>query len=496
MMKSLSSRLVVTAVLLVAVVSLLIGTTTTLVMRDYLTDRLDEQVRGTLARVVPSPDGPPVAGAQGNFEGIGTLTAVVGGDGQLGWVNSTSAESRPYRRNLATSDLDELATADTDGQPHDVELAGLGHYRVITTTEQGTYRIVDGGNDTVVTGTLLVGLPAREVDETISSLIWWEILLGLLGVAAAGLVGTVVVRRQLAPLREVAATAHEVAALPLDSGEVDLSPRVREPDEDTEVGQVGAALNSLLAHVETSLTARHRSEQQVRQFVADASHELRTPLSTIRGYAELSRRTPGDAAALSSSMVKVSGEADRMTSLVDDLLLLARLDAGRPLASEPVDLTRMLLEAVADARVLGPGHRWRLQLPDQPVEVLGDEQRLHQVITNLLTNARRHTPEGTTVTVSAGSDGHGSAAPGTTEAPGGRMVEVTVADDGPGFPDGMNPFERFTRGDVARTRVSGGAGLGLSIVAAIVRAHGGDVRLSSTPGATRVTVRIPARPDA
>ena len=206
--------------------------------------------------------------------------------------------------------------------------------------------------------------------------------------------------------------------MPLDSGEVDLSPRVSNPDEATEVGQVGAALNNLLAHVETSLAARHRSEQQVRQFVADASHELRTPLSTIRGYAELSRRTPDDAPALSSSLAKVSTEADRMTSLVDDLLLLARIDSGRPLAADRVDLTRLLLEAVGDARVVGPAHQWRLELPDTPLEVIGDEQRLHQVVTNLLTNARRHTPDGTTVRVSAQQQPGGDRGRGGRRRPG------------------------------------------------------------------------------
>ena len=161
---------------------------------------------------------------------------------------------------------------------------------------------------------------------------------------------------------------------------------------------MGAALNTLLDHVESSLAVRHRSEQQVRQFVADASHELRTPLATIAGYTELARRQP---AAQATALDKVEGEAARMTGLVEDLLLLARLDAGRPLVREPVDLSLLLMEAVNDARVVAPDHTWRLALPDEPVEVVGDEQRLHQVVTNLLTNARKYTPPGTTVTVTA-----------------------------------------------------------------------------------------------
>ena len=199
---------------------------------------------------------------------------------------------------------------------------------------------------------------------------------------------------------------------------------------------------------------RHRSEQQVRQFVADASHELRTPLATIAGYTELARRQPTAAA---TALAKVESESARMTSLVEDLLLLARLDSGRPLADEPVDLTKLLLEAVADARVLAPDHTWRLVLPDEPVELRGDEQRLHQVATNLLTNARKHTPAGTTVTITARPDG------------------FEVHDDGPGFPAELveHAFERFVRADEARTS-SGGAGLGLALVDAIVSAHGGQ----------------------
>ena len=243
-------------------------------------------------------------------------------------------------------------------------------------------------------------------------------------------------------------------------------------DERSEVGQVGAALNTLLDHVEGSLEARHRSETQVRQFVADASHELRTPLATIAGYTELARRRP-DEETVRTALGKVEEESVRMTSLVEDLLLLARLDAGRPLASEPVDLTRLLLEAVSDARVLDSDHEWRLELPEEPLEVRGDEQRLHQVVTNLLTNARTHTPAGTTVTVTGRPDG------------------FDVHDDGPGFSPEFAPhaFERFARVDEARQR-TGGAGLGLSLVRAIVHSHGGTVALDSAPGGTTIAVRL------
>jgi two-component system OmpR family sensor kinase len=251
-------------------------------------------------------------------------------------------------------------------------------------------------------------------------------------------------------------------------------------DERTEVGQVGSALNSLLSHVEASLDARHRSEQQVRQFVADASHELRSPLATIAGYTELARRRPDDTATIGTALDKVEEESGRMTSLVEDLLLLARLDSGRPLERKPVDLTRLLLEAVSDAGVLSPGHRWRLDVPDDAVdsayEVPGDELRLHQVVTNLLTNAQRYTPAGTTVTVTVRRDG------------------FSVHDDGPGFPPDLvdHAFERFARGDTARTRGNAvGVGLGLSLVQAIVKSHDGSVTLTSRPGDTTVDVTLP-----
>jgi len=473
--RSLQSRLVLTAVALVAVAALLIGAITTVAMRSWLTDRLDADVTHALERASrPLGGGPPMPPPvnDGQFEqrsgqAVGTLMAVVDDDFRHGEVITDDGRTR-----LSTTAMGVLAELPADGEVREVSLPGVGDYRVAAG---------QAGADTVV-----AGLPTAEVDDVVSSLLWWQALLGLLGVAAAAGVGVVVVRRQLAPLREVAATAHEVAALPLASGEIEVAPRVAYTDEGTEVGQVGAALNTLLAHVETSLAARHRSEQQVRRFVADASHELRTPLATIRGYAELARRTPDDPAPLGQALGKVESEAGRMSTLVEDLLLLARLDAGRPLAADEVDVTRLLLEAVADARVLAPGHHFRLDLPDDVLSVTGDEDRLHQVVTNLLTNARKHTPPGTTITVSARPAG-----PDGPDGPGGRGVEVVVADDGPGFPAELTAtaFQRFTRGDVART--GSGSGLGLSIVDAIVRAHGGTVRLDSVPGDTRITVALP-----
>lgn len=473
---SLTSRLVVTAVALVALVSALVGVATALAMSDYLHDQLDGEVRAAADRAADRLPGGPV-GAPGREQRDGPF----GDDAPIGnqrpgtliahldlGTGFVLGEQRGEAEQLGAEAMAELTDVPTDGRVHEVDVPGHGSYRVAADA--------DG---------VVSGLPTRDVDQAVGSLIRWEVALGALGVLAAAVAGTVVVRRQLRPLTEVAETAHAVAELPLDEGEIGVTERVPAhlTDPRTEVGQVGVALNTLLAHVETSLDARHRSEQQVRQFVADASHELRTPLTTIAGYTELARRQ-GDAATTDAALTKVAEESRRMTALVEDLLLLARLDAGRPLEREPVDLSRLVLETVDDARVVAPGHRWRVSLPegDEPVMVTGDALRLRQVVTNLLTNARKYTPEGSTVTVTLR---HGGAGAGGFD----------VHDDGPGFPPDLvaTAFERFSRGDVSRHR-EGGVGLGLALVQAILTAHGGSVTLSSEPGDTRIRVDLPARP--
>jgi two-component system OmpR family sensor kinase len=480
---SLTSRLVLTAVALVALVSVIIGTTTALAVRSYLTGQLDDDVTASLRREQHGPrfegGGVPQPLPENNErpdaddplgQGVGTLTAIFAGSQVYGDVLTEGGESfQAGHRRLSTAALDEIDALPADGHVRHVNLPGVGSYRVAVTRNAGGVKIASG-------------LPTQDVDSVVSTLVVWEALLVVLGSLIAAGAGLVVVRRQLRPLREVAGTAHAVAELDLSSGEIDLSERVPEhlTDERTEVGQVGSALNTLLAHVESSLEARHRSELQVRQFVADASHELRTPLATIGGYTQLARRRPGDPETVATALGKVEEESARMTALVEDLLLLARLDAGRPLEREPVDLTRLLVEAVSDARVLAPDHHWRLELPDDTedtgttTEVAGDAARLHQVITNLLTNARKHTPAGTTVTVAVRPDG------------------FSVRDDGPGFPPELrdHAFERFARGDASRNR-EGGAGLGLALVEAIVTAHGGTVTLDSEPGATTIAVTLP-----
>jgi two-component system OmpR family sensor kinase len=467
---TLTHRLVAVVVALVAVVGVLIGTITTIAMHRQLMQRLDGDVRDLVGSRV-------VGGIASANQGPGSLLVLIPADGPSS--DGQGGIATPIRDKflpISAKGMAQLANLPVGPDLHTVNVPGRGTYRVAATT----IAFDTGSGPTLYT--VVRGLPLADVDNTIHNLVWWEVALTLTGVLVAAGAGTLVVRRQLRPLREVAGTAHTVARLPLASGDVGVTSRVPErlTDEATEVGQVGAALNTLLEHVESSLAARHRSEQQVRQFVADASHELRTPLATIHGYAELSRRTPDDADRLSTALAKVETEADRMSALVEDLLLLARLDAGRPLATEEVDVTRVLLEAVGDARVIAPDHHWRLELPDEPLTATGDTARVHQVVTNLLSNARTHTPAGTTVLVAAsGVNSH---------------VEIRVHDDGPGLPAELLPhaFERFTRGDSSRTRSSGGAGLGLSLVAAIVTAQGGTVDLASTPGSTTFTVTLPA----
>ena len=459
--RSLSVRVAAAMVALVAVVSLVIGVLTTAAIGSYLTRQLDGKVAATQDRAIGAlkNGGPPPDAPHG--QDAGTVTVYTGSSSAVGDVITADGKLSELS-DQAVDVLDDLA----DGQNKTVDLPDLGEYRVHATSV---------GQFTVITG-----LPTKDIQNTINSLIGWEALFGGIGVLTAGGVAVFVVRRQLRPLRRVAQTAREVAGLPLDTGEIGMTARVLDQltDQRTEVGQVAVALNTLLGHMENALDARHRSEQQVRQFVADASHELRTPLTTIHGYAQLSLHQ-GDPELFTHAMGKVMVETTRMASLVEDLLLLARLDAGRPLDSRPVALSRLALDAVTDTRIVAPDHHWELDLPAEPIIVTGDEQRLHQVVANLLTNARRHTPPGTTVTVAATSSD--------------RSALLTIHDDGPGIPADLLPnvFQRFTRADTARNRSTGGAGLGLSLAQSITQAHQGTLTLTSTPGNTTFTLTLP-----
>ncbi|MGP4000043.1 sensor histidine kinase [Streptomyces sp. 8N706] len=476
--RSLRTRLVVSSVALIAVVCAIIGSVTTITLHSYLYGQLDDQLQGVAARALrghPPPHESRLGFVLGPGQPPGTLGAEVADGTVTSAVRSTDeGKARP----LTDEQEAAIPSLSVDGGCHTADIPGVGSYRLQAVPD----RHREGGS-------IVVGLPLRNVRDTVDTLILAEICVAAAALAAAGLAGTAMIRIALRPLRRVATTATRVSELPLARGEVALHERVPERDTDprTEVGQVGAALNRMLGHVGSALAARHASETQVRQFVADASHELRTPLASIRGYAELTRRGHEETGPETRyALGRIESEAARMTTLVEDLLLLARLDAGRPLGLAEMDLSPLVVDAVSDAWVAGPDHRWRLELPDDPALVRGDAERLHQVLVNLLANARTHTPAGTTVTARVLRPGPGEA--------GADEVLMEIVDDGPGIPAGLLPhvFERFARGDASRTRAAGSTGLGLAIVQAVVSAHGGRVEVRSVPGHTVFAVRLPA----
>ncbi len=476
---SLRTRLVAVMIGLLAVLGLAVGSAAEIYLHTTLYHQVDQQLaeldqRGTRFRPpgLAAPAGAPPGAVLLTVRNRADVTVANGGRVVLRQADATTHPELGVEQ-LPDAAVRTLAGVTPDAPPVSVDLgAGLGDYRVVASTAGPR-------------GTVITGLPLA---ETQSTLLRVALVTGgavLAALVVAGWAGAVIVRRNLTPLERVAATATRVSELRLDRGEVDLAQRVPEPDTDTrtEVGLVGAALNRLLDHVGHALAARQRSETQVRQFVADASHELRTPLAAIRGYAELSRRSRGPVPdEVAHVLRRVESEAQRMTTLVEDLLLLARLDAGRPLAHDPVDLTMLVVDAVSDAHAAGLGHRWQLDVPEEPVMVSGDPIRLTQVVANLLANARTHTPEGSTVTVKVDT------------APDAAVLQVI--DDGPGIQPDLVPriFERFARGDSSRSRAAGSTGLGLSIVHAVVTSHGGRVGVQSRPGRTVFTVMLPLEP--
>jgi two-component system, OmpR family, sensor kinase len=342
--------------------------------------------------------------------------------------------------------------------------AGRDHARYFTVpavTGDETYRVrasIEPGASSM----LVVATSLHDVEDTLQRLLLVELFVTVAVLLALAALGLWVVRIGLRPLREIEKTAGAIAA-------GDLTRRVERADERTEVGRLGLALNAMLSQIETAFRAQEASEQKMRRFVADASHELRTPLAAVRAYAELftrgARKRPED---LERSMTGISRESERMSLLVEDLLLLARLDEGLPLRRDPVRLDEVVREAVETAHAVDPGRP--ISLDADEVVVLGDHDRLRQIVDNLLANARAHTSSETPVHVAVGSEKD-------------RAV-IEVADEGPGMSAEQveRVFERFYRADPARARASGGVGLGLSIVAAVADAHGGRAEARSRPG--------------
>lgn len=469
----------VSVVVMLAVAT--IGAASVLTLRSSVLGIIDAQLAGAAQgcvssvikyRSTPGPDGQlPAPGAMKPLVNLigqapGNVVVLIQ-DGQV--VDSAhfgdgDAEQAPPG---AVSAIAQMSWADP--QPRSVEVPGLGWYRMVG-------RAGDG-NEVLVTG--VSRTPAWEAMVRETAVVSGMTVLALVVTALSTLA---IVRFALRPLHRVSATAAEVAALPLDRDNYAISPRVPVGDTDprTEVGLVGATLNTLLDHVEHALSDVAASDRRMRQFITDASHELRTPLAAIHGYAELTRQDSASLPKMTEyALARIEGEASRMTTLVADLLLLARLDEGQDLDRTEVDLGELVVDAVNDAAVSAPSHRWLVEVPDHPVWVLGDRARLHQTIANLLSNARVHTPEGTTVR--------------TEIVTGPAHVELTVADDGPGIEADLLPhlFERFVRADKSRSREAGSFGLGLSIVSSIVEAHGGTIGAQSDSGRTAFSIRMP-----
>lgn len=482
--RSLRRQLVIGVSAIVSTAVLGVGAVAEISLRNEMETLVNGQVANSLAAfnysyakaklAVAKPQAGSVAAEDlSGFPGQppGTVIAVLR-DGRAGFAARFTDGDPGAAPVQVVNDLEALGWA--SGDPQTVRLGDLGAFRVGSRDIGGGLRLVsavplDAANATLKRNAIIVAV---------------LVVLALLAAAAATVF---LVRNALAPLRRVAAIAGHVATLPLDVAEYRITARVgdRDADPSSEVGVVGQTLNRMLDNVDTALTQRAAADRRVRQFLTDASHELRTPLAAIRGYAELTRQESAVLPPMTEyALERIEAESRRMTSLVADLLLLSRLDEGEELQVEHLDICDLTADAVNDATVSFPDHRFLVNLPAEPVWVDGDRARLQQVLANLLSNAAIHTPAGVSVTASVQ----------TRRRAGEPEIVVTVSDDGPGIPDEIMPnlFGRFVRADKGRSRELGCSGLGLAIVLSIVEAHGGTVAVESRPGRTLFTVVLPA----
>ena len=473
---SLRARLVLGVFALAAVGLVAADATTYASLRSFLLDRVDTSLEAghaqveqqTLEGLAGRPQGetgdgnhgPPAQGIDWYQVRTSSGTVVVQG----GFLVGGGSPPRLPRQIQVSGALD----------PRDPTHERVSYFTVPSQNGSTSYRVRASLDPQDQGRVLVVAASLHDVLSTLHRLLLIEVLVTAVALAGIAGLGFWVVRLGLRPLRAIEATAATIAA-------GDLSQRVERAEPKTEVGRLGLSLNAMLGQIETAFRAREQSEARLRLFVADASHELRTPLAAVRAYAELFGRgaatRPED---LSRSMSGITREAERMSLLVEDLLLLARLDEGRPLEREPLDLADVVREAVDAARVVEPDRR--LDVAVEPAPVVGDRARLRQVIDNLFANVRAHTPEGTPVSV------------GLEQVDG--RVELRVADRGPGLTEeqAAQVFERFYRVDGSRARASGGVGLGLSIVAAVAEAHGGTAEAEPTPGGgATFVVSLPLR---
>ncbi|HEX3961688.1 MAG TPA: HAMP domain-containing sensor histidine kinase [Trebonia sp.] len=452
---SLRTRVMAAAALLVALTSLVSAVLGTTLLRSYLLSRVDTQLQdfATVAsRIVQRQPLQPSGSSRPQALPTQVLVEVIGANGQVSMAGGPLGTTNGPR--LSTTQLTETGTPFTDPAAGTSE----NSWRVLVLRQPG------GGH-------LVIASNLGDLDSTVSRLEIADALAGAVAVVLLACVGLPLVRASLAPLRRIESTAAAIAG-------GDLSRRIDNPAGNTEVGRLAEALDVMLASIEAAYLARAdgearalRSQERMRRFIADASHELRTPLTSVRGLAEYGLQQ--GAGASSQELLRLMGliarEAGRMGRLVDDLLLLARFDAGRALERRPVDLASIAAEAVQQARIVAPGRPVTLEAAE-PVIVEADPERLRQIIDNLIGNAIQHTSPGTPVAVTV-----------TGEGGSGRL---TVADRGPGMTQeqASRVFERFYRADGARTRARGGAGLGLAIAASLAAAHGGKLTVDTQPG--------------
>jgi two-component system OmpR family sensor kinase len=453
--QSLRGRLLIGVISLVVVGLLVSDIATYSALQNFLVSRVDAQLGTARNTAISALGGPNQGPGQHGVGGLpaDTVVELVAPGGavldakRLAFPGQSTSSALPV--------LPKPLPASSERSPAVLTLAGTGgvsQYRAAIWPED-----LFGGNYVVL------AIPLGEVFSTLSQLALLEGFISLLVVAATVIVAVFIISVGLRPLETMGAVAADIAA-------GDLTRRVEPATTRTEIGRLGLALNGMLSQIEAAFAQRTASEGRLRRFVADASHELRTPLTSIRGYAEMLRRGAAESPADSEqARRRIELETIRMTGLVDDMLILARLDAGRPMKQDPVDLQAIATDAVADARVVAPRREINLASPG-PVIITGDDTRLRQVVGNLLRNAIVHTPAQTPIDIAV-----------TTED---GFARMSVADHGPGLraEELDRIFEPFYRADPSRSRDSGGAGLGLSIVSAVVTAHGGRVKVSETSG--------------
>lgn len=456
---SLRSRLLIGVISLMVVALVVSASVTFALLQKSLFDRIDSQLTArsthdTARLVLSQPDCFPRGPGAATDYPSGTMTELLTSDGTaarvctLGRVGTTAT---PTQLQLPKP-LPSEGTPDTSVPPFTVATNAGGQYRVTVWQE-----------DSFNGATVVFAIPLAETNNILSSLLVLEVLIGLGVIAATALLAFVIIDTGLKPLQRMGVVAGEIAA-------GDLTRRVEPTSPRTEIGRLGLALNAMLSHIEKAFAERTASEQRLRRFIADASHELRTPLTSIRGYSEMLRRGAAESAQDADlARRRIEEESVRMSALVDDMLLIARLDQGRPLEKNPVDLQHIAEDAASDARAVAPQRDIKVDAP-RSVVVTGDDTRLRQVVGNLVRNAIVHTPSRTPIEISV-----------TTQN---GTARLSVADHGPGLraDERQRIFEPFYRADPSRSRDSGGAGLGLSIVTAVVAAHGGRVQVKETSG--------------